>query len=90
MKKLLALVLALALALPLGVTAFAADAEKIDLSLTGFDAGVLCDGDGIYYGPNDLIPPDSTVYLPFRIFAGENPDDPTRSGRGTATGTTTR
>lgn len=35
MKKLLALVLALALALPLGVTAFAADAEKIDLSLTG-------------------------------------------------------
>lgn len=33
MKKLLALVLALALALPLGVTAFAADAEKVDLSL---------------------------------------------------------
>ena len=80
MKKLLALVLALALALPLGVTAFAADAEKIDLSLTGFDAGVLCDGDGIYYGPNDLIPPDSTVYLPFRIFAGE-PGRP-RRGRG--------
>lgn len=80
MKKLLALVLALALALPLGVTAFAADAEKVDLSLTGFDAGVLCDGDGIYYGPNDLIPPDSTVYLPFRIFAGENPDDPDEVG----------
>ena len=45
MKKLLALVLALALALPLGVTAFAADAEKVDLSIPDLDAGVLYDGD---------------------------------------------
>lgn len=81
MKKLLALVLALALALPLGVTAFAADAEKVDLSIPDLDAGVLYDGDGNRYDPEDLIPPDSTVYLPFRIFAGENPGRP-RRGRG--------
>ena len=80
MKKLLALVLALALALPLGVTAFAADAEKVDLSISDLDAGVLYDGDGNRYDPEDLIPPDSTVYLPFRIFAGENPDDPDEVG----------
>lgn len=80
MKKLLALVLALALALPLGVTAFAADAEKVDLSIPDLDAGVLYDGDGNRYDPEDLIPPDSTVYLPFRIFAGENPDDPDEVG----------
>ena len=82
MKKLLALVLALALALPLGVTAFAADAEKVDLSISDLDAGVLYDGDGNRYDPEDLIPPDSTVYLPFRIFAGENPDDPAAGGAG--------
>lgn len=57
MKKLLALVLALALALPLGVTAFAADAEKVDLSIPDLDAGVLYDGDGNRYDPEDLIPP---------------------------------
>ena len=79
-KRILSVCLTACMLLTLMPSAFAADAEKVDLSLTGFDAGVLCDGDGIYYGPNDLIPPDSTVYLPFRIFAGENPDDPDEVG----------